>query len=101
TGRIEATLFAQEAERCRDKLVNGNILVIQGEVDHDAFSGGLRLKARFVLDLMEARIEMAKSVQIKIQAEQVQEGIIEKIKTLLSPAKTTEQGCQVVIEYIT
>lgn len=101
TGRIEATLFAQEAERCRDKLVNGTILVIQGEVDHDAFSGGLRLKARLVLDLMEARLEMAKSVQIKIQAEQAQEGIIEKVKTLLASAKTTERGCQVVIEYVT
>jgi len=101
SGRIEATLFSQEADRCRDLLVAGNVLVVEGEVDHDDFSGGLRLKARKVMDLASARSGLVKTLLLRINATQVNSGSVDKIKTILQTAKASEIGCTVMVEYIT
>ncbi|MNN38797.1 DNA polymerase III subunit alpha [compost metagenome] len=42
------------------------LVVVEGEVSHDDFSGGLRLRAKRVLSLEEARTGLAESLRMKV-----------------------------------
>jgi DNA polymerase-3 subunit alpha len=100
TGRIEATVFAKEADEHRESLIIGNVIVIEGEVNNDDFSGGLRLKARSIKDLSTARSQAVRTVQLILTAQQAESAFLDKIKKLLQTAKVTENGCEVLVNYV-
>jgi DNA polymerase-3 subunit alpha len=66
SARIEATVFADLYHECRDKLVKDAIVVIEGEVKNDDYSGGLRIGATTVTSLNEARAKYAKELVVHI-----------------------------------
>jgi DNA polymerase-3 subunit alpha len=64
TGRLEVTLFSELFETNRAALKEDQLLVAEGKVIHDDFSGGLRLTADKVWDLSAARGRFARAVRI-------------------------------------
>ena len=66
SGRIEASLFSDAFAAAQALLQTDALVVVEGEVSHDDFSGGLRLRAKRVLGLEEARTALAESLRVKV-----------------------------------
>ena len=66
SGRIEASLFAEAFNSAQALLQTDALVVVEGEVSNDDFSGGLRLRAKRVMSLQEARTGLAESLRIKV-----------------------------------
>ncbi|AYC32091.1 DNA polymerase III subunit alpha [Pseudomonas cavernae] len=69
SGRIEASLFADAFASNQALLQNDALVVVEGEVSNDDFSGGLRLRAKRVMSLEEARTGLAESLRLRVQGE--------------------------------
>ena len=68
SGRIEASLFAEAFNSAQALLQTDALVVVEGEVSNDDFSGGLRLRAKRVMSLEEARTGLADSLRLKIDS---------------------------------
>jgi DNA polymerase-3 subunit alpha len=69
SGRIEASLFADAFASAQALLQTDALVVVEGEVSNDEFSGGLRLRAKRVMSLEEARAGLAESLRIRAPRE--------------------------------
>ncbi len=69
SGRIEVTIFADQYEQVRDKLVADRVLVVEGTVSEDDYRGGLAVRASQLRDLQEVRSEQLRYLQIALDAE--------------------------------
>jgi len=67
TGRIEASLFDDGWTLYADLLIKDSIIVIEGRVSKDNFSGGFRMNVQKVMTLSEAKTRFAKGVQIALR----------------------------------
>ena len=68
SGRIEASLFAEAFNSAQALLQTDALVVVEGEVSNDDFSGGLRLRAKRVMSLEEARTGLAESLRVRSPA---------------------------------
>ena len=48
SGRIELSVWAEKCTAYRDILVKDALLVVQGEVSEDSFTGGLKIVAESI-----------------------------------------------------
>ncbi len=55
SGRLEVMLFTEALEKYQHLLEKDRILIASGQVSFDDFSGGLKMMAREVMDISEAR----------------------------------------------
>ncbi len=69
SGRIEVAAFSDTFVKAQHKLVKDNLVVITGEVNHDEYSGTLKMSAREVMTLSEAREYYAKAVQLTLSSD--------------------------------
>ncbi|WP_339906279.1 DNA polymerase III subunit alpha [Pseudomonas guineae] len=72
SGRIEASLFAEAFNNAQALLQTDALVVVEGEVSNDDFSGGLRLRAKRVMSLEDARTGLADSLRIKVVSSALQ-----------------------------
>ena len=68
SARIEASLFAEAFQEAQALLQKDALLVVEGEVAVDDFSGGLRMRAKRVMSLEEARTGLLDSVRITLES---------------------------------
>ncbi|NWO09896.1 DNA polymerase III subunit alpha [Chromohalobacter salexigens] len=66
TGRIEASLFGEMYEQMRGKLGADDVLIIEGEVSTDDYSGGLRLRGKEVTPMVDARTRYGEAVELSV-----------------------------------
>ncbi len=97
SARIEFTLFAEALERYRDVLLKDNILVIEGDVSNDEYSGGLRLNCKELYDLAQAREQFAKRLVLRFDHSRAAEGLLDELSHRLAPYR--EGRCPLVVEY--
>jgi DNA polymerase-3 subunit alpha len=64
TGRVEATVFNELFEANRGLLKEDTLLIVEGRVQNDEFTGGIRISADQVLDLAAARQRFARAVKL-------------------------------------
>lgn len=69
TARIDVTLFADDFNLYHDILIKDHLLVVEGTVSHDDFSGELRMRGQKVYTLAQARQHFAKRLVLKINSE--------------------------------
>jgi len=67
TGRMEIALFEDAWQKFAHLLVKDEILVIEGRVAKDEFSGGFRMKAERILTLAEAKSNYSRGVHISLR----------------------------------
>ncbi|WP_447593054.1 DNA polymerase III subunit alpha [Aquipseudomonas campi] len=72
SGRIEASLFADAFASNQALLQSDALVVVEGEVSNDDFSGGLRLRAKRVMSLEEARTGLAESLRLRVARDELQ-----------------------------
>ncbi len=67
TGRIEASLFEESWSLYADLLGKGEIVVIEGLVSVDDFSGGFRIRTQKVMSLVDAKNRFASGLSIALR----------------------------------
>ncbi|QRM20958.1 DNA polymerase III subunit alpha [Dechloromonas sp. TW-R-39-2] len=81
TGMIEVTVFNELFEAERAKIVTDEVLIIEGRVRYDEFSGSNSVTADKLMTLGEARARFAKHLQLRMGAA----ADARKLKSLLQP----------------
>lgn len=87
TARIEIAVFSDIYEEYRDILIKGHLLVIEGEVSSDDFTGGLRMRARKIYTLDQARASFAKCLIINLEKRSVDNELVACLTQALIPYK--------------
>ncbi|RRN04469.1 DNA polymerase III subunit alpha [Bibersteinia trehalosi] len=87
SGKLDLTLFSEALENYGDLLQKDAIIIATGSVQHDDFSGGLKMSVREVASLDEARSRYAKSLALAINQEQITPAFIKDLKGIIEPNK--------------
>ncbi|AZQ09851.1 DNA polymerase III subunit alpha [Shewanella khirikhana] len=87
SARLEVMLFTEAFEKFGHLLEKDRILICEGEVSFDDFSGGNRMTARNIIDISEARSHFAKALQVDILSSQCPEAVMDAFFEALSPWK--------------
>ncbi len=97
SARIEVAIFSDVFETARSLLTKDKIVIIEGEIGLDDFSGNLRMSAKRVFDLTDARCTLGACLRLHFQAETCSLQKIEDIFNVLNLHKN--KGLKVHIEY--
>jgi DNA polymerase-3 subunit alpha len=96
SGRIEASLFADAFASNQALLQSDALVVVEGEVSNDDFSGGLRLRAKRVMSLEEARTGLAESLRLRVGREALQGDRLRWLGELLGKYRG---ACPLTLDY--
>ncbi|WP_339806155.1 DNA polymerase III subunit alpha, partial [uncultured Marinobacter sp.] len=97
SGRIEATLFSEAFNANRNLLQSDQVIVLEGQVSHDDYSGQMKMRVSSVMDVATARQSFSRGIRLSLQASQLQNGLLDKLDTTLRPFRN--DGSPVWIEY--
>ncbi len=97
SGRIEVAIFADRYRDCRDKIVKDALLVIEGVVSEDDYTGGLKMRADSVRTLYEARLNYIRGITLSVSREKLQVSGVDSLVRLLEPYRAG--GCPVTVRY--
>ncbi|MFJ3153720.1 DNA polymerase III subunit alpha [Pseudomonas protegens] len=96
SGRIEASLFADAFHSAQSLLQTDAMVVVEGEVSNDDFSGGLRLRVKRVMSMEDARTNLAESLRLKIHSEALKG---DQLRWLGDLFKRHRGACPITMEY--
>ena len=97
SARMEIRIFSKVFEQYRALLANDKVLVVQGTLAFDDFSGSMRLNANKIYEIDQAREVYAKRLVLDIGEKKAGNGFITSLADILSPF--CEGGCPVGIQY--
>ena len=89
TSRIEVSLFGEAYDEYRNVLNKDAILLIEGEISIDSFSGTDKLKVRGnkVVDITHCRARYGQYIEIDCQADQLKDRQLKAFEQLLQSGK--------------
>ncbi|RCV89187.1 DNA polymerase III subunit alpha [Billgrantia montanilacus] len=85
TGRIEASLFGEMFEALRGQLDTEQVLIVEGEVSSDDYSGGLRLRGKEITPMVAARSRYGEAVELSLDGDRVNGRLVDNLRDSLSP----------------
>ncbi|WP_150137543.1 DNA polymerase III subunit alpha [Candidatus Enterovibrio escicola] len=85
SGRMEVMLFSDELEKYRDLIEKDRILVVSGQVSFDDFNSSIKMCAREVLDISQARKKYLRSIAISITERQIDNTFFSRFSEVLAP----------------
>ncbi len=85
TARLEAVLYAETLERCREVLAKDALVIAEGEVASDNYTGRHSLTVKNLYDLERARERYATHLSIELTAQQIGGAFVDKLTDVLSP----------------
>ncbi|MGL4753805.1 MAG: DNA polymerase III subunit alpha [Aeromonadaceae bacterium] len=85
SGRLDVTLFSEALERYESLLEKDRILVVSGQVSFDDFSGGLKMSAREVMDIADARARYARGIRLKLNQQQIDGRFFQRFAEIMQP----------------
>lgn len=88
SAQVEVSIFNEVFEANRQHLREDQLVIIQGKVSNDDYSGGLRVTADEILDLQSAREARAKSLRLSMG----QEGDVEQLRKVLNPFRAEPEN---------
>ena len=95
TGRLEVAAFSKTYEKYRDLLSKDELLIVEGALSIDDYTGGLRLTADGIYTFEQAREQYARAVVLHWKKEA--KDFIAKMKDILQPF--TGGNCPIQIMY--
>jgi DNA polymerase-3 subunit alpha len=97
SGRIELSVFADVYDQHKTKIFKDAILVVEGEVQPDEYSGALKMRVTQLFTMDEARRRFADCLQIDVSCDGVSRDFARRLKQLLEPHR--QAGCPVASAY--
>jgi DNA polymerase-3 subunit alpha len=98
TGRIEASLFGELYDQVRGQLTAEQVLIVEGEVSSDDYSGGLRLRSKDITLMADARARFGEAVELCVDGAQLNGRFSRSLHDSLSPW-LSESGLPVRVRY--
>jgi len=95
TAQVEVVIFNELYEQSRHLLKDDALLIIEGKVNRDDYSGGVRVTAERIYDLAGARTRFAQGLRLACNGQSSGR----KLNELLAPYKVEEGGCPVWVDY--
>jgi DNA polymerase III subunit alpha len=84
SGRLEVTLFSDTFAKYREKLNKDKLLIIEGEIQRDEYTGNTRVLAKKILDITEARENHAKNLTIKLSKSAIKPTLLNDLQNIMS-----------------
>ncbi|WP_372964095.1 DNA polymerase III subunit alpha [Marinobacter sp.] len=97
SARIEATLFSEAFFENKELLQSDQVIVVEGQVSHDDYSGQMKMRVSSVMDVATARQQFSRGIRLALHADQLQNGLLDKLDDTLRPFRN--DGSPVWIEY--
>lgn len=97
SGRLDVTLFSEALEKYEELMQKDRILVVSGQVSFDDFSGGLKMSARELLDINDARERFARAIRISLDEQRIDDRFFPRLCEILEPARAGV--CPVQVNY--
>jgi DNA polymerase-3 subunit alpha len=98
TGRLELAVFSEAYHQYRDLLAKDRLVVVEGEVSIDDYTGGVKMSAQKIYDIDHAREAFAKRLVLKVDKNKAGNGFIKSLAEVLSPFR--EGHCPVMVDYV-
>ena len=98
TARIEVRIFEEKFEQYNYLLNKDKLIIVEGKVVYDDYFGGYQITADSIYDITEARQKFARRLEINVNMQQADHGIVQQLNQVLNPFR--EGGCPVWINYI-
>jgi DNA polymerase-3 subunit alpha len=96
SARIEVAMFADTFSEYRDKLVKDAILVIEGQVSFDDYSGALKMRGKTVRTLLEARSQHVRGLELQLEESDFRGDFAGELRRLLDGGGGS---CPLLIRY--
>jgi DNA polymerase-3 subunit alpha len=98
TAQIDVRIFPEVYDRYQALLARDKLLVIQGTLGLDDYSGGNQVTATAVYDINQARAQFARRLVVCVEAQQAGNGFVTSLAEILRPFR--EGRCRVCIDYL-
>ena len=83
--RVDVALFGDTYEKYRELLQTDRLLIVEGEVSEDDYSGGLKVSAQQILTMPQARTVFSKGLRLSIAPDFAQGKGLQQLLGILSP----------------
>ncbi|MBU3725381.1 MAG: DNA polymerase III subunit alpha [Burkholderiaceae bacterium] len=93
SAKLEITVFTELWDRHRQSIKVDEPLIICARIENDDFSGGYRGAATEILTLGEARVKFSLGIRLKL----AQDATTTKLRAILEPWRTPQQGCPIFL----
>jgi len=97
SGRLEVSVWAEKFEAYRNILNKDALLVIQGAVSEDSFTGGLKMVAESIQSIYEARCSKLEKLTLSVSKDQLAQGWVDQLHNTLNQYR--DGSCPIVIDY--
>ena len=97
SGRIEAALFPDVYEKLKDIVVKDAIIVFEGEVQDDDYSGEQKLRVENAFTMAQARRKYARGLHINLRGEPPSANLPVRLRSCLEPHRHSDAGCAVTL----
>ena len=98
TGRVETAVFAENYQKYRDLLVKDRLLVVEGTVSVDDYSGAFKMSSDQIYDMSQARERFAKRLEIRVDSGRAVNGFVDSLSSTLKPF--CEGNMPVLVDYV-
>ena len=85
-------------EQLRGQIESDQVIIVEGEVSSDDFSGGLRLRGKDVTPMVTARVRYGQAVELALDAGQINGRLVESLRDSLTPYRDNT-GLPVRLQY--
>ena len=85
TGRVDTAIYPEAYQKYRVLIVKDKLLVVEGSVSVDDFSGGFKMSCEHLFDIDQARERFAKRLEIKIGGDRIDNGFVDELSSVLTP----------------
>ena len=97
SGRLELAVFADIYQRSREQIAKDNLLVVEGQVSVDEYTGGFKMSADRIYTIDQARAAFGKRIVIEVSQAQAGNGFVGQLKSIL--AGGSRGRCPVWLRY--
>ncbi|MHB1565941.1 MAG: DNA polymerase III subunit alpha [Acidiferrobacter sp.] len=97
TSQIDVVMFGEIYSRYRERITKDTLVVVEGRVSIDEYSGGFKMTADGLYNMDEARAAFAKRLIIDIDNTSMGEQLLNGLKEALEPGRSG--NCPIVVHY--
>jgi DNA polymerase III subunit alpha len=87
TARLDVTVYERLLDKCRDLLIKDAVVIIEGGVEEDDYTGGYKIIAEDALDINHAREHYATDLCVNLVASNDEPLPVTELVSVMSPFK--------------
>ena len=85
TGKVDLVLFSDVFEKYKDIATKDALVLVEGEVSVDDYTGGIRMSAQRILTMADARQYYAKRIIMNLHKSDVTDNFMDNLMEVLTP----------------